>query len=307
MIKRSMKNNGFTLIELLLSSVLGAIVLASLGGLLLISEIKVTKSAIESQNIRDDMRQAWQLIVRELANSAQVRNSLGDLEIPSSCDNPGEVKFVIVGKGGDWFSIYSTMDIDKGSTEWYGPKVLVRCGHPYDEEGILLTAKSPFSSTMLDRIASNNGFTATIESMSNSIARSISLTFNSIASSGQTVKSEFTSRTATNAVYSLYDLIVDNPEYCTPSTTTWCKDEANGSRHYLPPEGEHTMKGNFSKEEVVYFPGKIDNYEITKDGTNGTPCTRKQCRVVGSSKGKSYDITLEYFNVLVFEDAERRV
>lgn len=303
--------SGFTIVELLLSTVLGAIVLAALGAALLVSEIRVTRNSVSAQNLRDNARQASLLIINELNNSSQLRSGSNGETLPSSCNSGiGSIPLVVIGKGGNWKSYYYSVPSSTfAAGQWYGPAVLMRCGPPYQDSGIIDESKSSLESVMLDKLIATNGFTVDLTQATGTLNRQLRFSVAMEQAGSPITTSSFIVRTAANPMYGLYDLIVESSNYCTPSTTEPCKVMGN-TEHFLPPKGKTAspIEGNISKEEVIYFPGRLSDYSLTKDGTSGTVCTRATCNVKGGPTSTSdYDTDLKYFNVIVFSDAERRL
>lgn len=312
--KRSYHHNvlaGFTIIELLLSTVLGALVVASIGGVLLVSEIRLVRNSVQSQNLTDNSNQAANLILREIIEAAQVSKTIASY--PSSCTSATTTQLVLTGKGGAWKSIYGINNVAAGSTDWTGPARLIRCGQPYSiENGGTIAIKdasgnpvAPVESTILDNLDQANGFNVTIRNPSDTtLSRGVEFTISTQIGNGSTTIRRYQGRTSANPIYGLYDLIVQNSNYC---SSTPCASIGN-TDHFLAPTGTNTITGNFNREEVVYFPGNIESYsKIQRSPTDTAACSRISCFVSGTVNGQSYALTLEYFNVLVFANTERRL
>lgn len=298
---------GFTIVELLLSTVLGALIVASIGGVLLVSEIRLVRNSVQSQNLVDNSNQAANLILREIIEAAQVSTTISSY--PASCPTSSTTKLVLIGKGGAWQSIYGISSVASGSSEWAGPARLIRCGPPYTiSNGGTIEIGSNVTqveSTILDNLVLNTGFNATINAMSSTtLSRGVEFSISTQLGNGPISTTQYQGRTAANPIYGLYDLIVQNPSYC---TSTPCKSFSN-TDHFLAPSGTQKIVGNFNREEIIYFPGNIENYTtVQRTATDSSACSRISCFVSGTVNGQSYATTLEYFNVLVFANTERRL
>ncbi|WP_323206517.1 hypothetical protein [Synechococcus sp. BA-132 BA5] len=282
-----------------MASVIGIVIIAGLGSTVLVSEVRLSRSGVANQNQQDDIAQAGNLILHELSSS-----SLLDNTGTYPCGT-GTTKLVLKGDNNAWTTYYATRAVTTGSTNWFGPHLLVRCGLPYTLAGDIDTDGTVAESVVLDRLASANGLTVTLNKSSTTLSREAQVVLTTQIGSGPSVSNTFQARSATNRVYSLYDLIFNDSSYC-PAGTTVCAVTGSGTtakQHFRPATGTSTITGSPTLEDIAYFPGKISNYTLKKSSSDTTACTRTACFVTGNS----FNTTLNNINVLVFSDAEYRI
>jgi len=132
--------DGFFLADLLVGAAIGSVLVASLGGLALISEIKFNRNALENQNLQ----LKWSRSLSFISNEAQQARMIGTvaslplgypcsgsipanplvLDGPPRADNPAVPT---------WRIVYGVRSNGNNSTQWTGVNRLVRCGPAFEE------------------------------------------------------------------------------------------------------------------------------------------------------------------------------
>ncbi len=138
--RNSQRVDGFFLADLLVGAAIGSVLVASLGGLALISEIKFNRSALENQNLQ----LKWSRSLAFISNEAQQARMIGTvatlpmgypcsgsipanplvLDGPPRTDNPDVPT---------WRIVYGVRSNGTNSSQWKGVNRLVRCGPAFED------------------------------------------------------------------------------------------------------------------------------------------------------------------------------
>jgi prepilin-type N-terminal cleavage/methylation domain-containing protein len=317
-VRATTAQHGYTLVELLVGVTLGSVVLAFLGGVLLVSEVKVAAKIQGNLNAKDAANRAIDLIRREAASSRYFRKTgFGD---PSSCSSSPVVfaqleNALICIKS---VSINSTLLDAQYQKSFDGPCLLVRVGVPYKPNGDLNTSASPIVQPLLDGLALN-GASCSSNSPSNGLYVTIASSefYNSFA--GMTINM------ASGMVFKFNALLPSNPGYsgndywntagnsCL-NTSSGCEAPQGQSVYHFKPESYASFSpavgcpvdicGSPSKENVFYFIYSSSQYSLSGNAGSGTLCTYDSCNVRRSST--SYSVRLSNVDALIFPDKEIR-
>jgi len=303
--------HGYTLVELLVAITLGSVVLASLGGVLLVSELKVSANIQRNLNAKDEVNRAIDLIRREATLASRV--DLGDGEGPANppnCDNNTPLMYY---QRTDDLSAKSTKICYKTvalkdlppdyKDSLKGPCVLIRLAPPFLPNGNLYNSPGliPQVQVLVDSVAGTDecapgGFSANIES--SSVRRKASAQI----------------KLASNASYNFNVQIPSNLPYdgvnlyrkCLKPISTLadaCASDSN-VRHYLVekfPLLKAKWEAEPSAENLFYFQNPYSEYALSKDSSSGF-CTYAECYVMRGD----YKVQLSNVDVLIFPDKEIR-
>jgi hypothetical protein len=175
-INRMAQSNGFSLVELMIVSGLTAVVLAGLGALTLVSDVKVGRRSDSMQEAQEQWGRAVTFIQNEVADAATLSVTLNNNNYPSSCEG-GVPSPILVLKGPKnpnnpaWTVIYGVRSrADSEASLYRGPKLLIRCGpqplaadlNPPDPQQTAIFGNlpnnnaSPTETILLDRLPADN-------------------------------------------------------------------------------------------------------------------------------------------------------
>lgn len=139
--------NGHTLVELLVAVTLGSVVLASLGGVLLVSEMKVSANIQGNLEAKDSANRAIDLMRREATSSRffninyYARSSSGSI---TDCRDSTPIKyFYSSGTEICYKTVPSERLLSSYPADLKGPCVLVRVGPAYKPDGNIIPAYNP--------------------------------------------------------------------------------------------------------------------------------------------------------------------
>jgi Tfp pilus assembly protein PilW len=300
--RRARHGHGFSLVELLIGVLIGVLISTILVGaavkalLALIQDDAFTQQEL---NRKDDTSRVLSLLQDEIRSARRV-DSGGSLSALSGCTTTPQL---ILRGATAKESISYGLKVQPSSSSWRGPNVLVRCGPPYNADGSLNagTDQTPNRSEqeVLDALQAN-GFTASTPGTS--VNRSVELTLISNAASNVAVTSQVQVPINVNQVYGL-STTGDT------SCSSGCDTPDGAATHWQPSDASaSTINGAASKEDVIYFNGRKDEYTLSgstgrclnNDNTNSGNCT-----VVKT--GTAATITINSGNVLVFSDAQIRL
>jgi len=316
--RSSSAQQGHTLVELLVAISLGSVVLAFLGGVLLVSEMRVSANIQRNLDDKDATNRAIDLIQRETNISRVISygDGSGTNSLLTNCHNT-PLK-LILNQSNTSEICYKTVAPSQLPDQYKdafkkGPCVLVRLGPPYKPDGDIdgsLNTKiiSPLldgvSNTSDDECASsdNQGFTAKLASektgsyVSGSQDRKISPP-NRIASiqinMAPGVSYSFSTQVSSNLSYDGRDLF----ENCARDDGHCGSDSA--FNHYLPENSNvpSSFTGSETTENLFYFKYPYSDYQI-----NAETCTYSICSV----KRSGSTMQLERVDALIFPDKEIR-
>jgi hypothetical protein len=285
-------------------------VLAFLGGVLLVSEMRVSARVQRNLDAKDAANRAIDLIRREANFSSRIDSGDASFSSPLSCNIS---TLIFYQKDPTRPICYKTVTPSQlthiGAFE--GPCVLVRIGYPYRATGDIDDLSSGnMTSVLLDGLAKrgsnsdcssegNRAFTSQIAALPypagaevappNRIAN-MQILMASSASYG------FSVRVPSNLVHDGINLL----RKCLRSDGV-C--ENNSSQvHYLPEISRETdFRGHDSKENFFYFEYPHNQYQVTGNSNTGT-CTYSNCTVTGRGK----EFKLANVDALIFPDKEIR-
>jgi len=132
LIHKMAQSNGFSLVELMIVAGLTAVVLAGLGALTLVSDVKVGRRSDSMQEAQEQWGRAVTFIQNEVADAATISATLGNNNYPCNgiVTNP-----ILVLEGPQnpidpaWTVIYGVRSRTAGEAGLYrGPNLLIRCG-----------------------------------------------------------------------------------------------------------------------------------------------------------------------------------
>lgn len=133
-IHRMACSSGFSLVELTIVGGLTAVVLAGLGALTLVSDVKVGRRSDSMQEAQEQWGRAVTFIQNEVADAATLSVTMNSNNYPSSCEG-GVPSPILVLKGPKnptnpaWTVIYGVRSrADDEESLYRGPKLLIRCG-----------------------------------------------------------------------------------------------------------------------------------------------------------------------------------
>jgi hypothetical protein len=174
-IHRMAQSNGFSLVELMIVAGLTAVVLAGLGALTLVSDVKVGRRSDSMQEAQEQWGRAVTFIQNEVADAATL-SIPSNITYPSSCGGgvPSPI-LVLVGPQNPtnpaWTVIYGVRSRTAGEAGLYrGPNLLIRCGplplaadlNPPDPQQTAIFGNlpnnnaNPTETILLDRLPADN-------------------------------------------------------------------------------------------------------------------------------------------------------
>jgi len=313
--RSSAAQQGHTLVELLIAISLGSVVLASLGGVLLVSELKVSANIQRNLDAKDAANRAIDLIRREANLSSRI--DFGDLDVSASTSPDCRVNtpLILVQRTDDSNQItdtsssnprkicYKTIPFNELPTAYprtlKGPCVLVRLGPGYKPNGDVYDSPDLTPHVLLDGVAGTNecagGFTADIEPSSN-VRRKANMQI-TLASN---VSYEFSVQIPSTLAYEGLNLyrkckVLDG-------TSDYCASDSYAS-HYLTEKSPQKAKWNPrpEAENIFYFLNPYSEYVLSKDSSSGF-CSYAECFV----KRGDYAVELSKVDALIFPDKEIR-
>jgi len=310
--RSSAAQQGHTLVELLVAISLGSVVLAFLGGVLLVSEMRVSARIQRNLDAKDAANRTIDLIRREANFSSRIDYGDGEniQSLLDNCDNTP----LISNHNNTSTICYKTVAPsqlpDEYKSAFEGPCVLVRLGPPYKPNGDIDGSSDDVVSPLLDGVSNtsddcashdNQGFIAKLASLKTRnddiIAppnRFANIKFN--MASGMSYS--FSTRASLNLSYDGRDLFRNcNKDY------GLCSGPDSAINHYLPENDMMNSAnpiGSESKDNFFYFKNPYSNYEI-----NAGTCAYSSCSVTVKKSGDT--LQLERADALIFPDKEIRL
>ena len=153
-IQRMDRSNGFSLVELMIVAGLTAVVLAGLGALTLVSDVKVgrrTNSVQEAQEVQEEWGRAVNFIQNEVADAAASISNTWSVGAVYPCNGgvmPTSGTLILNDNASAPAIIYGVRSISEAEKSLYrGPQLLIRCG-PIPPEA----TTPPIETVLLDRL-----------------------------------------------------------------------------------------------------------------------------------------------------------
>jgi prepilin-type N-terminal cleavage/methylation domain-containing protein len=306
---------GFTLVELLVAVSLGSVVLASLGGGLLLSELKVSARVQRNLYAKDAADRAIDLMRREASFSrffARTTTPGGTLD---DCE---WAPFAYIQRDNAiicYKTVAPTVLPAAYRSAYQGPCVLLRVGPPYRPDGTLDLTATPIVQVLLDGVARTGSFPGTLCPSTTAFDVTYGeLTPGSPGNRGLTRKANVVINLASGVRYSFGVRAPSNPAYdgrdlyakSLTSATSFgfgSKDEA--SYHFRPKMNTATefIPGSNSRENIFYFQYDLLEYTLReKPGSSSRPCTYANCYV---ERG-GFAVEMTNVDALIFADQEIR-
>jgi prepilin-type N-terminal cleavage/methylation domain-containing protein len=306
--KSSAAQQGQTLVELLVAISLGSVVLAFLGGVLLVSEMRVSARIQRNLVAKDDANRAIDLIRREANFSSRIDSGdgFGTASPLTNCDNtPLTFHQNNLAKPICYKTVAPGQLTHIGVFQ--GPCVLVRLGYPYRSTGDI-DPSSRLTSVLLDGVAvaetgsgigcsskGNIGLTAQLDSIpyrDNTLAAPPNRIANIRIKMASKASYTFSVRVPSNLAYDGMDLF----RKCYNITGT-CSPLNSPQAHYLPEyaKGQKVFTASESKENLFYFTYPFAQYQVTT-------CNYSNCTVTGGGSA----LELKNVDALIFPDKEIR-
>lgn len=273
---------GFTLPELLVGVVLGAVVLAALGGSVLVSQMRISTKVRADIERRDALNRAVALIRSEISAADRVFMDSTGL-CPFSTQPSLVLEFLQDAGFKICYSIQSVSNVKRdfrSDFPWSGSCLLTRRGTTYDPvTGLIDTTVKQVSQVILDNLDGCAAFVVTTVggqqgAAGGSILRDVDIEIRQLSG----VTTNFSARVASNPLYT-YPAASDS----VGPVCSW---------RSLPTSTPENCATN-----IYYFPKNLERYEITD-------CSHSSCTV--KEKSTSVTSTLNKVNVLVFPDREIR-
>lgn len=287
---------GISLTELLIGVVIAIVVLGATVRVL-VSFIRSDSASQVELNRKDEVGRVLGLMQDEIRNAQRVENG-NNLTALGGCTTAPQL--ILRGASANEDISYA-LTAQTANTTWRGPAVLVRCGLPYSDTGVLDTTASRGQQVVLDSLTAN-GFSTT--TAGGSVNRSVELTLISNAASNVAITNRLQVPISENRIYGL--LSTGASQLSSSGLTV-------GTVTHWQPSGTTTINGSSSREDVVYFPGRKNQYTISGASVsdvqrcvNSDNVAGGNCIVTSTASGGPV-VTINSGNVLVFMDERIRL
>jgi len=317
---------GYTLVELLVGVALGAIVLSSLGGALMVSEVKTSANIQRNLDAKDAANRTTDLMRREATFSSFIAAGSSFLSAGASpldnCVNATRIRFPQRNNASDiCYKTVAPADLPAVYQAAYqGPCVLVRIGPPYKPNGDLDTSASasPIAQVLLDGIATTSTSCTPASGFSVVLGQTLiqNTPANPVLTTAINRNADLTIRMASGASYGFSLRAPNNPAYdgnalfstCTITTDAilGCARLPNQVTHHYKPVMDsltESIEGQPNKENLFYFPHPRAEYALSQDSSSSSEsCKYNRCYV--SRNGVA--VQLSKVDTLIFSDQEIR-
>jgi prepilin-type N-terminal cleavage/methylation domain-containing protein len=284
--------SGFTLVELLVGVVLGSLVLGALGGVVLVSQMRVSASIRRDLASKDALNRAVALIRSDIGAGSQVQ-----VTTPTHIFCPRGLYITRPGYRYLCYRSFSTASFAASSYSgasdrpWTGGCLLSRDGPMYKTAGTdagELDATAVATQVILDDLQIVNGSCLGAFSISASggttAGRDVDVTIR------QTIDPANPTRITTFSARSVYNPLYMRGDYAQGDTSRLTGVCVSGVRHIAFPPSSTAF--DQTCRNFYYFPNAFSTYTIQ------TGCSYATCTVNGTA--------LPYADLLVFADREIR-
>lgn len=280
------RSEAFTLPELLVGVVLGAVVLAALGGTVLVSQMRISTKIRTDIERRDALNRAIALMRSEIGAADRILIDSNELNY---CKKPNLYLEFFRGQGkvSVCYNVQpkaSILRAFRSDWPWVGECLLVRQGAVYSPNtGLLNTASNDVPQVVLDNMSScSAGSTSLIVTpgqvaAGGSVLRDVDIEIRQVTGLNTT----FSARVGSNPLFS--------------SLTASPSNQVGPVCSWNSPQPEESMPKDCISN-VYYFPKGYSSYQFQDD------CTYSNCVVTDASGPKTYNKV----DVLVFTDREIR-
>ena len=306
--------HGFTLVELLVAVTLGSVVLAFLGGELLLSEVKVAARIQRNLYAKDAANRAIDLMRREASLSRFFRwNTIASGGVLDNCTWATPISYIQSNSAIICYKTVAPADLPAAYRSAYqGPCVLVRRGPPYKSDGTLDLSATPTVQVLLDGVArtpfartvcpSTEAFKVTTGELTDGDGSGItpwSRDANVAITMASGAQYNFNVRASSSPAYDGQDLYYD----CTVNSLSGCGYANENSYHFKPKMDSpiELLPGDASKENIFYFEYPFAEYALSETSSSGS-CTYANCYV---ERG-GFAVKMTNVDALIFADREIR-
>jgi hypothetical protein len=310
-------------VEFLVAISLGSVVLASLGGVLLVSEMKVSAKIQRNLDAKDAANRAIDLMRREANSSLFLHiNSMTRNESSTECRRTSPVVYYQTNGSKICYKTVAP-NWDKlppaYQNVYQGPCLLVREGPPYKPDGEIDNLSSSIQ-VVLDGVAKTSSANCTSRSnqglvvavgQSNAPDQKATI---QISLDRDDLDYKFSVQKPSNPAYDGNSLYTSEGG-CTinANKTAGCGTSADAVISHLPEsyssvkgcdEVDFDICGSPSKETVFYFVKPFSQYVLSDVPGSSSPCTYAKCYV--QKTNGTFSVRLSNVDHLVFPDKEIR-
>ena len=303
---------GFTLVELLVAVTLGSVVLASLGGVLLLSEVKVAATIQRNLYAKDAANRAIDLMRREASLSRFFRwNPTASGGVLDNCKWATPISYIQRNNAIICYKTVAPADLPAAYRSAYqGPCVLVRRGPPYKPDGTLDLTATPTVQVLLDGVARTR-FATTVCPSTEAFKVTPGMLTDGLGITPWSRDANVAITMASGAQYNFNVRASSSPAYdgqdsyydCTVNSLSGCGVANEDSYHFKPRMNSpiELLPGDASKENIFYFEYPFSEYTLSETSSSGS-CTYANCYV---ERG-GFAVKMTNVDALIFADREIR-